>query len=79
MSRILCAAAIIISGAPLVVPGERAMGAAALESQVDALHLRDRWSKLPSDRCSESLSRMRIYRRAHASSAFLHSHYCGRL
>jgi len=51
-------------------PSERAMGAAALESQIDALHLRDRWPELPRDRRRESFSRMRIYRHAHGFALF---------
>src|SRR6516164_7357704 len=49
-------------------PSERAMGAAALESQADAFHLRYRRSELPGDRLWESFPWMQIHRHAHTSS-----------
>src|SRR6516162_4578582 len=49
-------------------PSERAMGTAALESQVDALHLRDRPSELPGNLLWKSFPWMRIHRHAHTSS-----------
>src|SRR6516165_4979831 len=49
-------------------PSEGAMGAAALESQADAFHLRYRWSELPGDRLWESFPWMQIHSHAHTSS-----------
>src|SRR5437763_12940931 len=49
-------------------PSKGAMGATTLESQVDALHLRDCRSELPGERLLRSFRRMRIYRRSHVSS-----------
>src|SRR5215475_4416904 len=51
-------------------PSKGAMGAATLEGQIDALHLRDRWSELPRERLSRSFRWMRIYRLSHMCSYY---------
>ena len=52
-------------------PSERAMSTAALESQADTLHLRDRWSELAGWRLRGRFRRMQIYRDAHGFAHFL--------
>src|SRR5262249_31971513 len=53
-------------------------GAAALESQTDALYLRDRWFELAGDRLWGGFRWMQIYRNAHGFAHFLRHRTDGR-